>query len=333
MKQMTISERADTLHREAVVWDMVWPLEPWAGNDFAALDQLIAAGRTLMSLSIAGDNHNISEAVQRVASARREVLSQPDKYVLVESVDDVCRAKTENKLAVAFHFEGWRCIERNLDMIETYYKLGVRHNLLAFNQSNSVGGGSAEQVDGGLTRHGRRVVAEMERVGMLVDLAHTGRVTSMQAIDMATKPLVFSHVGVNAIHQHWRNVTDEMIKACAQTGGLIGVAGSSMYLGDPACSSECCFRHIDYLVEMVGDEHVGLGTDVVHNLTPINDFLRARPEEWPDVLEPQWPGINTVRPHQVLELVELMLNHGYEENAVRNILGENYLRICSEVWI
>ena len=324
-------EEAATLVRDSLVWDNVWPLEPDVGNDLDRLPEFRAVGFDVISLTIAGDNHSSGEAFARVAAARRRVQSTAGVR-LVDSVVDIERARREGLLAILLHFEGTRCFERNLDLVDAFYRLGVRHTLLAFNQSNSVGGGCAEAGDGGLTRFGRRLVVELERTGMLIDLSHTGRRTSLDALEQATKPAVFSHSNADAVWPHFRNVTDDQIRACAATGGLIGLSGSSIYLGDDAVRSETMFRHLDHVVQLVGPEHACLGLDIVFETEPLNRYMRARPEEWPDAARPDWPGAHYARPGQIVELAELMLSAGYGAPAIRGILGENLVRVCGSVW-
>lgn len=322
---------AEALLRDTLVWDNIWPLEPDVGNDLHRLPGFQAAGYDVISLTIAGDNHTSGQAFNRIATARRRIAAAPGAR-LAESIADIQAARRDGQLAVLLHFEGTRCFERNLDLIEAFYRLGVRHNLLAFNQANSVGGGCAEENDGGLTRFGRRVVAEMERVGMLLDLSHTGARTSLDALAMATRPVVFSHSNCNAIHPHFRNLTDEQIKACAATGGLIGLSGSSIYLGDDAVRSATLFRHLDHVVQLAGPAHACLGLDVVFETEPLNQFMRARPEEWPDAARPDWPGVHYAQPEQLVELTALMIGAGYGEVAIRGILGGNLMRVCGAVW-
>ena len=327
-----VSKNTADFYQHSLVWDMVYPIEPWAGNDYKKLERYQAAGVNLVSLCLAGDNHNISEAIQRIGSARREILTQPERYGLVETLDDIQRAQQSNKMAIAFHCEGTRCFERNLDMIETFYALGIRHTLLAFNNDNSVGGGCAEEHDRGLTRFGHRVVEEMQRVGMIVDLSHTGRQTSLDAMAIASKPMIFSHSVADGVHTHYRNLTDDQIKACAATGGVIGMSGSNGYLGDKQASNETLFKHIDYIAERVGPEHIGLGLDLVFDHQIVNDWIRQRPEEWPGADDPNWPGFRYAVPEQIPALAELLLAKGYSEEIVRGILGENWRRVCQQCW-
>jgi membrane dipeptidase len=330
------STRAAEILEQAIVWDNVWPVD--LGGDHAydngwdKLDRFASCGISMLSITLAGDNQNISEAAQLVAWARSYLLSKPDRYRLVERVEDVLEAKRQGLLGVGLHFEGTRCLERNLDMVEAFYKLGVRQNILAFNNTNCAGGGCADANDPGLTAYGRKLVVEMQRVGMLVDLSHTGYRTTMDALEMATAPMVFSHSNSGAIHPSFRNITDEQVLACARTGGIVGVSGSSGYLGDELCRTETLFRHVDHYVQLVGASHVGLGIDVVFNHEKLSDYIRQRSDEWPIAKDPNWPGFRYVMPEQIAELAEIMLRQGYTDEHVFSILGKNYIRICGEVW-
>jgi membrane dipeptidase len=323
---------AAALVRSALVWDNVWPLEPWCGNGYEQLATFAAAGWNVLSLTIAGDNHSIAQAFARVSEARRFLLANSDRYVLVQRHCDIETAQAQGKMAVTLHFEGTRCFERNLDVIEPFYALGVRHALLAFNNANSAAGGCMEESDGGLTAWGRRVIAEMERVGMLIDLSHTGRRSSLDALAIATRPMLFTHSNVDALAPHPRNLTNEQIRACAATGGLIGLSGSSGYLGDEAASTESMFRHVDSLVNLVGIDHLAIGFDIVFDSAALNQWVRGRPDEWPMAQDPAWPGFRYAQPQQLEELVLRMLRAGYAQDAIAKFLGGNYLRVTRRSW-
>lgn len=314
------------------VCDMVWPIRPQYDNTYDSLMRHKKSGFNLVSVTLAGDQHNVSQAVQMVASHRKQVLDRAEDFVLVESIDDIDRAERENKLAIMFHFEGTRLLERNLDMIEAYFKLGIRANLLVFNQANSSGGGSFDNVDSGLTALGKDVVREMDRVGMLLDLSHTGRQTAMQAMELYSRPCMYSHNCVQALHDNARNVTDVQIDLCAEHDGVIGISGGSMYLGDYECKSETVFQHLDYIVQRVGPRHAGIGLDVILNGPALTNWLRARPVEWPFTTDPSWPGAATVLPEQIVDLVGLMIGAGYSEDDVVNILGNNFKRLFLNLW-
>lgn len=331
----SVDPRARRLLESAVVWDNVWPIDlpghSDGGNGWERLARFAKAGVSAIGLTLAGDNHNSAEALRITAWARRQIQER-SSLMLVEKLEDIVTAKRAGKLAVVFQFEGTRCFERDLNVIDAFYAMGVRQTLLAFNSANCTGGGCAEPVDGGLTPYGRRFVRESERVGMLVDLSHVGRRTSLDALAIAQKPMVFSHSNANAVHPSFRNIDDEQARACAATGGLVGISGSSEYLGDPKCRTSALFRHLDHYVQLLGPAHVGLGFDVIFDVKHVNEWVRARPEEWPMAQDPAWPGFSYAVPEQIVELIGVMLANGYSEGAVEDILGRNYLRICSQVW-
>lgn len=328
-------DRAAALVRENLVWDNVWPVDlkggASVGNDWGKLDRFAAAGVDILGVTLASDLHTSGEALKLVAWARAHILGNADRYRLIESVADIDASAADRRLGVMLHFEGMGAFERSPELVEPFFRLGVRQTILAFNNANAVGGGCAEP-DHGLTRFGRQMVAELQRVGMIVDLSHVGERTSLEALEMATRPMIFSHSNAHALHLSFRNITDAQVRACAATGGLVGLSGASAYLGDPACATATMFRHVDHFVQLVGAAHVGLGLDVVFDAALLNAYIEARPDEWPMVKEPGWTGFAYAMPEQVQELVGHMLAHGYAEADVCGILGGNYRRICAEAW-
>jgi membrane dipeptidase len=331
-----VSERAAALHRSALVWDNVFPVnlpgEVELGNSWDALQRFHDAGVDVVSITLAGDNHNIGQAFSLCSWARRQLREREERMVLVRRVSDIELARGTNRLGIILHFEGTRCFERDPSVIELFYDLGIRQTLIAFNKQNSAGGGCADTEDGGLTAYGRRLVAEMHRVGMLLDLSHTGYRTSLDAMAVAPKPVLFSHSNAYALCPSFRNLKDDQIRACAESGGVVGVSGSSEYLGDLECSNDTLFRHINYMVELAGIDHVGLGLDMMFDPKPLSEWVRGRPDEWPMAQDPHWPGFRYAFPEQLPGLTELMLRHGYTEVQIRKVLGENLLRVCRAVW-
>lgn len=321
---------------DALVWDMVWPVDlpgdDPIGNDWSRLDEFRAAGVNLVGVTLAGDQHDLAEAVRLVGWAHRCVRERADRAFLVTSAAE-CEAVTRDaRIGVLLQFEGTECFGRSLDSVEVFWRLGVRQTLLAFNTQNSAGGGCADPVDAGLTAWGRRLVAEFDRVGMLVDLSHTGRRTSLDVLHASDRPRVFSHSNADRVAPHFRNVTDEQIRACAATGGVVGISGASEYLGDPAASTRALFAHVDHVVQLVGPAHAALGLDVVADAAAVSAWMRARPDEWPTARDPAWPGVRYATHAQLGELVALMRAAGYPDDAVRDVLGRNWLRVCRHTW-
>jgi len=165
-------------------------------------------------------------------------------------------------------------------MVSLYYDLGVRWMLFAYNKSNSLAGGCQDE-DGGLTDFGRAVLDEMERVGMVVCCSHIGHRSAMEILERARRPVIFSHSNPKALWDHPRNIRDEAIRACAKTGGVIGINGIGVFLGENDIATELLVRHVDYVADLVGPEHVGLALDYVFDQQEVIGAVKAHPELYP----------------------------------------------------
>lgn len=324
-----LAERVESLMNDSLVWDMVFIYEPDAGNGANLFDRYRQAGVGFVSVHPAGDRHNIGEAMRRIARARAEIQAHPEA-MLVESVDDVLAARRLGLLGVGLHLEGFRCLERDLAMVEVYHKLGVRFVHPVFNLNNEIGGGCADREDIGLTKFGVAVVREMNRVGMLVDGAHAGYRTTLDMIEHSADPMIFSHLACHAVHPHMRNVRDDQIRGCAARGGVIGITGGGFYLGD--LTPEQYFRHVDHVAQLVGVEHVGIGLDYLDQVRFLEDIIDRRPEEWPGREQGAWSPMGFFPPDGIAAVVERMIAAGYRDDHIHGVLGGNWLRICRQVW-
>jgi membrane dipeptidase len=324
-------QMGDHVNSGTPVCDMVFIYDTTIGNDWRIFDQYLAAGVNFVQGHPAGDDHNIAQAVQLIARMRRDIQQHPDLCRLVLTVDDVRRAKEEGKLGVSIQLEGFRCLERNLDMVEAYYSLGVRLCHPIFNITNSIGGGALDLEPVGLTRFGRKVIAEMNRVGMIVDGAHASDRSQLDMIECSTSPVVLTHHGVHAICPHPRNLRDAIIDTCASNGGVIGISGASFYLGGPP-TPDLIFRHLDYVVQRVGCEHVGFGSDYYSKPSEMAAFINAGPMEWDGTDPNTWVDLDFSHPSNHRRVINLMQAAGYSSLDIEKISGGNWLRIAEQVW-
>jgi membrane dipeptidase len=325
------SRRTESVYGDALVWDMTLPWVPGYADD-RLLPRFHAAGIDHVSLTVAADTLGPEVALHQIALVQALCARAPDTYVLVSGVADVVAAKAAGKLALSLNLQGTNGLGGKVGMVEMFYRLGIRAMLLAYNQKNLVGDGCAERTDAGLSRYGIRVIEEMNRVGMLVDGTHAGYRTTMEAMEMTRAPFIFSHSNADAIFSHYRNIKDDQIRACARTGGVIGVNGLGAFLCDIEARPQSMFRHIDHIAQLVGPQHVGIGLDFVLDTRGFWDWVRANPEAWPPNNDQPHVDTKFVQPEQLVELPELMLRRGYSDADVRGVLGANFLRVAREVW-
>ena len=324
---MEVSDQTRQLQSDALIWDMTLPYTDYGDPELkvAMLRRMAENGFDVVSLTVGGDWMDLPSAIRSIAKERHYFLGRPDTYVLIESTDDITRARRENKLAVAFHFQGANPIAHDLAMVEVYYKLGVRHMLMCYNVKTPVGDGCQELTDGGLSRLGADLVKEMNRVGMLVDVAHTGYRTSMDVFDASSEPVIISHANARALCDHTRNVRDDQIKACAASGGVVGIIAFGPVLGDDGTSLvDLLIRHVRYVADLVGPQHVGLALDLIYDQSVSNRTM------WNPHFHPR--PIPDIPPEEMDLIIEGLLCDGFSEADTRGILGGNWLTVAQKVW-
>ncbi len=319
------------LHAEALVCDLVLPWTDYGSRDLRerTLPRFAASGVDFVSLTLASDAESQSDVVSKIARERRYLLDQPDRYRLVATVDDIRAAKADGRLAVSFNLQGTNAFAGDLEMVEPFYKLGIRQALMAYNKKNLVGDGCHERTDAGLSLFGIDLVEEMNRVGMLVDCSHTGYRTSMEVMEISTRPVVFSHSNPRSLWEHDRNIRDEQALACAATGGLVGVVGVGIFMGENDASTDALLRQIDFYAELIGPEHIGLGLDYVYDVEDMQRYMAT-------IKSPERGNYDNMsaffQPEQLPEITEALIARGWPEQDVRGVLGENFMRVAGEVW-
>ncbi|GAB4193908.1 MAG: dipeptidase [Thalassobaculales bacterium] len=332
-----ISEAARRLHADALVWDAhsCLPLAP--GLDLEVLERHRAAGVDFVSINVGMDFNPVRQVIRVLAAFRAWVRRHPDRFQLAGSVAEIEAAKAAGRLAVAFDLEGSDMLEGDIDMLALYQDLGVRQMHLAYNRDNAIAGGCHGSGQG-LTALGRKVVAEINRLGILIDCSHSSYRTSMDILEMSSRPVVFSHANSSALKPHARNIADDQMRACAATGGVVGITGVGIFLdASHEATTEAYVRHIDYAVQLIGPRHVGFGLDFVFMRGVDDDPPGFNPADW-------WPAGNEygaggslgalrfATPEQIPELTDALLKRGYAEDDIRGILGLNFRRVARETW-
>jgi len=168
-------------------------------------------------------------------------------------------------------------------------------------------------------------------VGMVVDASHCGYRTSMEIFERSSAPAIFSHSSMRALWDHERNIRDDQVLACAATGGVIGVNGVGIFLGENDISTETVVRHIDYAVSLIGIDHVGFGFDYVFDMDELIEYLKTQRHTFP-----AGKGYDNVPkfvpPEQLPEIIAALLRLGYKEQDIAKIAGLNLMRVARQVW-
>jgi membrane dipeptidase len=229
-------------------------------------------------------------------------------------------------IAFILHFEGGAPLHGSIHQLRNFYRLGLRSMQLTWNFRNELGDGVWEnRTGGGLTRFGVDVIKEMNRLGMVVDLAHINREGFFQALDAAVAPLIVSHANACGMLDNPRNLDDEQIKAIARQKGLVGILALPERVVKEGAALEDLLKHLDYMVDLVGVEHVALGLDFVKYDGPRTLKDRHHPLHHPPLIK------DFEEIEDLPKLIDGLTRRGYKENDIVLILGGNYLRVLKTI--
>ncbi len=319
-----ISDRARQLIKDTVTINVIQP----PNYTEEMIKRFRSMGYGVVSVTIDPS----ADCIAVIGKLLRFVDENSGEYQFVRNWDDVVRARASNRLAVGINSQNSTMLDGNLDLVHFYRSLGLMSMNLAYNVRNAAADGCAEAEDNGLSRFGRSLVKEMRKAGILCDGSHSGRRSTLEAMDLYDGPFVFTHSNCRAVFDHYRNIGDDQIKACAATGGVVGINGVGRFLFDPYAGSKAMFAHIDHVVSLVGWQHVGIGLDWVRDVDRQYQALLEDRGGWPDNngLPVQYATFSP--PEAIGEVVDLMLARGYTEQAIKGFLGENFQRVLRAVW-
>jgi membrane dipeptidase len=329
----SITKRARSLYRSALVWDTHSGFMPDPTADLRNLKIWRDAGVDYLSIDVGFDLLPWEQTVRTLAHFRHWILAHSEDFSLAATAHDIRRAKAEGKMAVTFDIEGMNALDGRVEMVEFYYCLGVRQMLFAYNRNNLAGSGCHDE-DIGLTSFGRSIIDEMNRLGIFVDVSHCGYRTSMEVMEYSRQPVIFSHSNPRALCDHERNITDEQIKVCAATGGVVGLVGVGRFLGTGDVDAAVIADHAEYLLNTAGPRHVGIGLDYAFPVDAVGTdaMIQANPQFWPPERGYIDPNTQYASPSLLIELTEVLLRRGHTEDVVRGVLGGNFLQLAENVW-
>ena len=310
------------------------PLHPAAS--FAPLERYRALGVHYASINVGMDMNPLSQILPVIAAFRARLAAEPERYLMPDSVADIERARESQRLAVGFDLEGALPLLEQPDMVALFRDLGVRQIHFAYNRNNAVAGGCHDAPQG-LTALGRRMVDAVNDAGVLMDCAHTERRSSLDIMAHSRHPVVFSHANPLALVEHGRNISNEQIRACAATGGVVCVSGVSAFLGVHQPGAQDVARHVAHVAELVGAAHVGLGLDIGFAEPALNDDPPPPfdPAHWWPASAGYGQGIRGIAytPVETWTLLPAALREvGMDEVEIAGVMGGNMARVARQVW-
>ena len=308
------------------------PLHPQASLE--PLLRYHRAGLDYISVNVGMDMNPLEQVMSTLAGFRASVNRHP-QLTLAGDLAEIRDAASRNLLSVGFDLEGALPLLELPEMVRLYRDLGVRQVHLAYNRNNSAASGCHDQ-NLGLTQLGVSLVQAMNHAGVIVDCSHMSVHSSLDAASYSEAPVVFSHANPWSLTHHGRNITDDQIRAVSRSGGVVCLSGVSAFLGENEPTINGLIRHILYVAELVGVEHVGVGLDVGFHEDGISD-------DPPPPFDPGywWPcdagysdGITQIRylpPESWSSLPGMLRQSGMSTSEVDGVLGENMARVLAEV--
>jgi len=296
--------------------------------DDSYIAKLREGGITLAMSSVA-HNHSFRGAIDQII-AFYERFKNDDRLFHVTSTKGISHAKTEGKIGVGFHFQNSRPVEHDLGLLDIFYRLGVRVIQITYNEKNLVGDGCTEITDCGLSQFGKDMILRMNEIGMVVDLSHVGYRTSMKAMEVSKDSVIFSHSNADSVCPSKRNLKDDQIKALAKNRGVIGINAFPTFVKENNPSLDDLIDHIDYLANLAGTDHIGIGFDFAQESIEEYKAFGYDPEVYP---LPPWTyprDIDDVSKTPLL--TKGLMSRGYSEGDIKKILGGNFFRVYREVW-
>jgi len=269
-------------------------------------------------------------AMEAIDHLRNDVADQLQDLTIVTTAADLSREVENGRFAILMNMEGGMPLEGSLENLGRFHELGVRFMTLTWNVRNELGtGASHRDSDGGLTEFGTRVVKSMADMGMVADLSHASTDTFWDAVGLEQGNLVASHSNVAGLCPHTRNLTDEQIRALADQDGFVGITFFPEFLHGDRPGAREVVDHIAYIGELVGIEHVVLGTDYI-DFAKEEIEARLRQSGAYDASEFEYPrGLKTIR--SLPNLTCEMTKRGFSDGDISAVLGGNFLRVCHRI--
>ncbi len=303
----------------------------------------IDGGVNGMSLTVGGGNRDDQATMQLVSWAAEQIMTRPD-LMQVRSTEDLRTAKREGKLGVFYHFQGPTPLGWDMERVWFYKELGLGILQMAYNTRNPYANGITERVDGGLSIMGQKLVKACNEARVIVDVSHTGQQSALDTIDASSEPVIMSHANAKGQIDSPRNVSDDLIKAIAASGGFVGAVAYPPFVStNKQPSMDDMVAMIDYMVQLVGPDHVTMGLDYDATTFGVMDEAKIEgiyklmvdsgawdPSAYPP--PPYYYPEGMALPNTLQNLTGALMARGYSEEDLAKIWGGNWMRVMDQVW-
>jgi len=285
-------------------------------------------------------HENFRETVANIEAWNRRFETHGDLICPARTGADVRAAKASGRTAIIFGLQNCSPIEDDIGLVEICHQLGIRFMQLTYNNQSLLAAGCYETQDSGITRMGREVIAEMNRVGLVIDMSHSGELSTLEAIDLSARPIAITHANPASWHQGKRTKSDTVLKALAARGGILGLSLYPHHLkGGSSCTLEDFCAMAARAAELIGAEHLGIGSDLCQD-QPDSVVTWMRSGRWTKTVDfgegsaaspgfppqPSWFRDN----RDFANIAAGMRATGFSESETHGILGGNWLRFFDD---
>lgn len=318
----------------------------FADGEFSGFSQeVLNSSVDAFFLTLPNSDVGFTETVRSIGKIYN--LSDKDEsFKVARTYHDLVNAKKENKKSIILAFQEPHPIGFSLENLRVFYELGVRVVQLTYNKAGYIGTGCTETFDRGLTDFGKKLIKEMNRLGMIVDISHCSKLTALEAINESSQPVVFSHANVKSLCESPRNRTDEEIKLIAEKGGVIGLTpwGPLCWKKDKSQQPtlDDYLDHVEYVIDLVGIDHVGFGGDTTLDDKKDMKGTAVQSSLYPEVVADYDERVGThpsVRhakdfkgPKEIHHVIASLEDRGYRHDEIDKFLGGNFSRVIQQVW-
>lgn len=318
------------------------------GRQHAAYAGLAASGMTIVfdnmmdgTACVTGNAPWRWEDIITDLGMRQADLAHQREVVVIRTVADIDAARRDGRIGLVFGLEAATPIENEIDRLDVLYGLGLRQIGIAYSDANALGAGLSETTDGGLTALGHRAVTRMNKLGLAIDLSHSGDQTSLDVCRHSDRPVFLTHAGARAVWEIARMKPDDVLRAVADTGGVIGMSAAphtTLSHAHPRHTIESVMDHFKYIADLVGIEHVAFGPDTLYGDHVALHRIFAHLLSIKAARGPQFEPVSFVdgleNPTENFpNICDWLVAHDYSDDEIRAVLGGNIYRTLREIWI